>query len=365
MDSLRPAQVCLRRLALPQRPTKRLRCLHTSIANSANPTPHPTIPGPPPQSPAPDVSRPEDRVARKRKQLELIKKGQEIRANTGRPTSVLQKRFWKDVKVEESPGLQIHLDKRPVRAAGKSILNLPYNKFPLATAIALEWDLLVSAQQALKYHYIPLTSLASRAVDIDQADAKGEASVRDEIVKVMMRYLRTDTLLCWAPERSVHDAPMYEQSEERTKSLRQVQEEGAMPIVEHLTTVVWPGLEIQPVLDNDSILPAPQSPMTIEVIKSWMSGLPAYELAGLERGVLATKSLLVAVRLLVEWSQEFAHLRPKNTKIRRFGIEEAAEACTAEVKWQTDMWGEVEDTHDVEKEDLRRQLGSVVLLVSG
>jgi ATP synthase F1 complex assembly factor 2 len=29
------------------------------------------------------------------------------------------------------------------------------------------------------------------------------------------------------------------------------------------------------------------------------------------------------------------------------------------------MWGEVEDTHDVEKEDLRRQLGGVVLLVGG
>ena len=36
-----------------------------------------------------------------------------------------------------------------------------------------------------------------------------------------------------------------------------------------------------------------------------------------------------------------------------------------EVEWQTKKWGEVEDTHDVEKEDLRRQLGSAVLLVAG
>ncbi len=49
----------------------------------------------------------------------------------------------------------------------------------------------------------------------------------------------------------------------------------------------------------------------------------------------------------------------------RFGIEQAAEACSLEVRWQTGMWGEVEDTHDVEKEDLRRQFGSVILLVSG
>jgi ATP synthase F1 complex assembly factor 2 len=42
----------------------------------------------------------------------------------------------------------------------------------------------------------------------------------------------------------------------------------------------------------------------------------------------------------------------------------AAQAASLEVLHQTEQWGEVEDTHDVEKEDLRRQLGSVILLVS-
>jgi len=65
----------------------------------------------------------------------------------------------------------------------------------------------------------------------------------------------------------------------------------------------------------------------------------------------------------VEWSENFRNLqRPEQKK---FGIEEAAEASTLEVKWQTDMWGEVEDTHDVDKEDLKRQLGSVVVMISG
>jgi chaperone required for assembly of F1-ATPase len=49
----------------------------------------------------------------------------------------------------------------------------------------------------------------------------------------------------------------------------------------------------------------------------------------------------------------------------KFGVEEAARAASLEVDWQTGMWGEVEDTHDVDKEDVRRQFGSVVLLVSG
>lgn len=110
-------------------------------------------------------------------------------------------------------------------------------------------------------------------------------------------------------------------------------------------------------------MPVPQPKVTQEVIRGWMTALPAFELAGLERGVLATKSLLVAIRLLVEWSQEFRHVQ-KTDSGSRFGIPEARAAASVEVTWQTDMWGEVEDTHDVDKEDVARQLGSVILLVS-
>ena len=117
------------------------------------------------------------------------------------------------------------------------------------------------------------------------------------------------------------------------------------------------------------------------MIRDWVAALGAYELAALERGVLATKSLCVASRLLVEWSASAsASANPSENanqseetgaegytgregRRKRFGVEEAAEACSAEVRWQTGMWGEVEDTHDVEREDLRRQLGSVVLMV--
>jgi ATP synthase mitochondrial F1 complex assembly factor 2 len=105
--------------------------------------------------------------------------------------------------------------------------------------------------------------------------------------------------------------------------------------------------------------------MTRDVIQGWVSGLPAFELAGLERAVLAGKGLLGAARLLVEWSTELAHLRDEAAERKKFGIEEAARAANLEVDFQTQMWGEVEDTHDVNKEDLRRQLGSVILLVSG
>lgn len=182
-----------------------------------------------------------------------------------------------------------------------------------------------------------------------------------------MRYLDTDSLLCWAPTASP-DPPGYEDHISRKeKGLRQIQQDAALPIIQYLTERVWPGIEIIPVLEEDSIFPKRQPEGTREVIQGWITGLSAWELAGLERAVLAGKSLLGAVRLLVEWGSEMRDLRRVGGERgkERFGIEEAATATTLEVEWQTGMWGEVEDTHDVDKEDVRRQFGSVVLLVSG
>lgn len=182
----------------------------------------------------------------------------------------------------------------------------------------------------------------------------------------MMRYLSTDTLLCWAPEEELPTNSVGATStsgHDASQSLRQKQIATAEPIIAYLQTHIFPGVDIEPILDESSIMPKSQSQMTQEVIRGWLHGLPAFELAALERAVLATKSLLVAVRLVVEWSREFSSLQPREGAPNRFGIADAAEACSVEVTWQTNMWGEVEDTHDVDKEDLARQLGSAILLV--
>ena len=242
----------------------------------------------------------------------------------------------------------------------KDALSVPATKPHLAHAIALEWDVMTSARQALKSHLIPLTSLAARAADIAREDADNETFTREQILKTTLNYLDTDTLLCWVPERQV-----YETGTENgpTESLRAIQMRVAKDIISFLSTKVWPGIEIKAVPDDNSILTASQPQATKDIIRNWISVLPAYDLAAFERGVLASKSLLVAVRLLVEWGENFRHLQRPGQK--KFGIEEATEASSLEVSYQTEMWGEVEDTHDVDKEDLRRQLGSVIVLVSG
>jgi len=285
------------------------------------------------------------------------------------------------VHVREVDGaLEVYLDSRPLRRpTNKEIVRLPASKPLLAAALAHEWDMIVSVQQATKPHLIPLTSIVNRALDIADDDAgrpvsiggegaeskttEGNGSLRAGIARMLMRYLDTDSLICWAPPpRHGHDAPDAE-----GKNLRQLQMEATKEIVSYLTTHVWPGIEIVPVLDGESIVPRRQKPETRQIIEGWIMGLNPWELAGLEQAVLASKGLLGAVRLLVEWSEGFAGAGRVSaaSEAQPYGVEEATNLARIEVAWQIGNWGEVEDTHDVEREDLRRQFGSVVLLVSG
>lgn len=354
------------------------RFISSTVSHNATPLAHPAAPGPPPQPPQPAPPSADDSLARKKAQYERMKASATLDRSPnkqkpgikGEPPSILSKRFWKNVSVKDTPeGYQVLLDSRPVRTASKNVLTIPTTKPSLATAIALEWDLLVSAQQALKQHYIPLTSLTSRALDIVSEDAANITTIRESITRMAMRYLSTDTLLCWSPaDGNPSEAKVVAGAETNRKALRDVQMETATPIISYLTTHIWPGVEINPVLEENSIMPTPQPEQTTNVIRGWLNGLPAFELAALERGILASKSLLVATRLLVEWSPDVKGAGRVGQGMgagEKFGIEEAAEACSLEVTWQTDFWGEVEDTHDVDREDVRRQLGSMILLLQG
>ncbi|KAM5466319.1 ATP synthase mitochondrial F1 complex assembly factor 2 [Microsporum audouinii] len=330
-----------------------VRYVHSSYTKAA--VAHPVnVSGPPPQAPAGSPL--------KEKRTAIKQEAGSVSSSRASKPSPLRKRFWKDVHVKEAAGgHQIYLDSRPVRTPEKKILTVPASKPHVAHAIALEWDLLKTAQHATKYHLIPMTSLTGRAEDIADEDSRGVTTIRDEITRVMLRYLETDTLLSWAPEKE----PEYVgRSEEKRETLREKQIKTAQPIITSLVSTAWPGVELKPTLDANSIMPLPQSQETLDVIRGWLSTLSPYDLAGVERAGIATKSLLVGARVVIEWSENFRHLRPSNAS-RTFGIEEAAHASSLEVRWQTENWGEVEDTHDVEKEDLRRQLGSVILLVSG
>lgn len=364
--------------------------MHGSAILAATPLPI-TAQGPPPPPPLPAASHLESRLAHQRKRAAQTGKVQSLKDASqsifpdqkSSTSQTLRKRFWKSASVKETPeGLQVFLDSRPLRTSTtpRSILTVPRSKPWVALLLAQEWDQLPTAAHALKPHNIPLTSLLNRAVALQHSPVyisplqpptsdlkKQTVKTRAEIVAMCMRYLDTDTILCYAPEtRSSLDRDSADRKIEERESLRDMQHRKSTPILEFLTTNVFPGLEVIP-HTSDQLVPAPQPEMTKQILSGWIAGLPAWELAGLERTVLATKSLLIGVRIIAEWSPKIRARSSSDAwapSRERFGVEQACEAATVEVRWQTTMWGEVEDTHDVAKEDMRTQIASTIALIS-
>ena len=94
-------------------------------------------------------------------------------------------------------------------------------------------------------------------MDIEKEDNSKDTladqnSIRNTITRTVMKYLDTDSALCWAPTPP-DDPPGYETHVSRTESLRNIQQKTAIPIISYLTERVWPGVEIIPVLDEGSI----------------------------------------------------------------------------------------------------------------
>ena len=102
--AFRKSLLAIERRAVLARRRPRCSLLHTSSFLSANPIPFPTTAEPPPPPPEPAIVQPDDRIDRKRRLAELLQKGREVRLNPSKPATVLQKRFWRNVSVDETSG---------------------------------------------------------------------------------------------------------------------------------------------------------------------------------------------------------------------------------------------------------------------
>ena len=91
------------------------RCLHSTPTKEATISPA-SIVAPPPPAPVPSAEHVDSRVARRRKQAELLKRGQDMRDIAGGKGSgtAKTKRFWKDVHVKHADGMAFPLPKSSV-----------------------------------------------------------------------------------------------------------------------------------------------------------------------------------------------------------------------------------------------------------
>jgi ATP synthase F1 complex assembly factor 2 len=192
--------------------------------------------------------------------------------------------------------------------------------------------------------------LTSRSIDLEFANVEKDEQAmtkvgkREDIIQMLLRYLDTDTLLVFSPEK------------EYEGGLRKAQEELYRPVIANVENLLQSPLSYLD-SDRDGLRGNRQSEETREKARQWINQLSYWELVALEKTTLTTKSLICGILLIC--SKTSKGLQHQDLQLT---LEEIAHLASLEIVYQTERWGEVEDTHDVDFQDLRRNINSAALL---
>ena len=229
-----------------------------------------------------------------------------------------RRRFFREVGVRQTaPGLfLVLLDGRALRTPGRRPLELPSEG--LALAVAAEWDAQTDSRRGLQPATMPLTSLASTALDIVAADP-------EEARRSCLGYLGTDSALFFA-------------SAEESSLLRR-QEELLPPFVR------WAEQEFAVSLASSRGLHrrVEHPPETSRRLGEVLGRLDPFALACLRSATAETKSLLVGLALL----------------FRGIDLDRCLAAARLEEEFQIGLWGLVEGGHDLDRLNCAVTLSSV------
>lgn len=301
------------------------------------------------------------------------------KTETNRLEKTLTK-FWDKAAArfnEETGQYDVCLDTKPLKTPLGNPLSIPASKKQLAHLIGHEWDNLIDLK--IKPSTLPLTSMASRATDLAMVH-EAETVDKNLVTKIgdlqdikydMLRYLDTDTCL------------IFTTLEEYEGKLRQRQEELYRPLIleyeDYFTEFgrkhgLLPEPDYKVKLEyldceTDGLRGNRQSLTTQNIVLAWLDKLPIYDLVAMEKAILSSKSFLCGASILrsnVADAKLQAELYQLNKKSEadyyRKTVEELVEMGNLETIFQTEEWGEVEDTHDVDKADWLRNLLSCALV---
>uniref|UniRef100_A0A060TB74 ARAD1D32824p n=1 Tax=Blastobotrys adeninivorans TaxID=409370 RepID=A0A060TB74_BLAAD len=244
---------------------------------------------------------------------------------TNRAEKTLEK-FWEKVTVKPDEGaFTVCLDTKPIKTPKGNTLTVP--QATLAHLIHQEWSVITGNK--ILPHSLPMTSLVARAIDI--ADDQPE---RIRIISHLLPYLDTDTMLILSPDSECEG------------NLRKAQDK-LYPEVKLMAELFW-GTKLSSLDGNVALYGNVQSDETKGIVTKWMESLDHWQLAALERTTIIAKSLLAGMLTIT-------HKR---------SVDQISDLVNLEAIHQTELWGEVEDTHDVNHVDMRRFIGSAYLLAA-
>ncbi|KND03302.1 ATP synthase complex assembly protein ATP12 [Spizellomyces punctatus DAOM BR117] len=225
-------------------------------------------------------------------------------------------RFWKKVAIKPvDDQFHVTLDGRSMKTPDGNPLVIPASRKLLALLVAGEWE---GQAKLLKSYSLPLTSIIVRSID-----GLSDEATRQGVIDNLLRYVHTDSICYY------QDYP---------DSFVKLQDEHWRPLMAWMKEEY--GLDIK---TTNGILSIRQPEEVVTKLRSILEDFDLITLAAFEKAVLSSKSFIVALALVR----------------RRITVEDAAKAARLEVLHQIDRWGEVEDSHDVDREDLTRQLGAV------
>ncbi|KAF8925206.1 hypothetical protein EDD21DRAFT_388465 [Dissophora ornata] len=229
------------------------------------------------------------------------------------------KRFWEHASVKDlGDRVAVTLDGRTLKTPAGNPLTLPKDQMNLALMIAGEWN---GQKALLKSHSLPMTSLVARAIDGFAGNEQG----RQETLNRLTKFLDTDSI-CYQ-----QDFP---------ESIVKAQKEHWDPILKWVK--VEYGLDIKV---SQGISFVQQDDDVKQRLHDIVSSMTDIELSAFERATLTAKSFLIGLAVVK----------------RHLSVEKAWTAAQLEVLDQIERWGEVEDSHDVDREFVKSQLASARL----
>ncbi|CCJ30541.1 unnamed protein product [Pneumocystis jirovecii] len=208
---------------------------------------------------------------------------------------------------------QIFENENPLKTISGNVFKFPLRKRSFAYMVSQE--LCSSVFKRSQYHLLPLTSLASKAIDIFSLE-----SARENTYNALLKYLDTDTVLIFAPETQSNG------------ELLALQKKLWEPL--HDWAQMYWKINIFKVFSDLGINVRPQPQETKNKITLWMRTLDKWQFAALDRAVCATKSFIIGAKMIATENNLLSnHLSP----------EKACDLAQLEINFQISQWGEIKE----------------------
>ncbi|KAJ3321704.1 Kinesin-like protein kif3b [Boothiomyces sp. JEL0866] len=251
------------------------------------------------------------------KRVQIFKRGFAAEASVSQAPTKL-KRFWKMTEISQTDkGLfllrfTIQLDKRNLKTPdGKEIVL--QNKL-LALLTAQEWE---TQNKIVKSYSLPITSIINRSMEIE--------SQREHVINSLLGFVHTDSI-CYQ-----QDYP---------SSFVELQQKYWLPLIDHIEQHYKLKINV-----TNGILRIKQNDETVEKFREIISGYSDLQLAVFEKAVTRTKSFMIGLCLLD----------------KQIDADFGYRAGSLEVIHQIEKWGEVEDSHDTDREEMKRCLAACLV----